>query len=358
MKESIRSRTKIVYLVNQFHMHGGVQRMLSHKIDAWVDIYGYDVTVITLNQGENPVVYPPENTFKLMDLGLEGVNRHRVKDLWQFLKRLKKVIKKEAPDLIITTLTGIPSLIVPLLYPKVKKVLEIHSSGELSVTKGWRYKWWFLKHYHKVVLLNEDEKKYYRLNNLIVIPNFVKVDNTDFVNYNNREKVILAAGRIHREKQYDHLIQIWEKIYQKYPDWRIAVYGNGDSNLLEKFQNYIILNSIQRIEFIPATDKLDEMLKLTSIFVLTSETECFPMVLIECKKAMLPAISYDSPNGPRHIIADDGILVEHNNIDQFAEALSRLIEDDELRKRLAQRAYNNSAMFSSKEIMKQWAQLV
>ena len=82
------------------------------------------------------------------------------------------------------------------------------------------------------------------------------------------------------------------------------------------------------------------------------------MVLVECKQYSLPAISYDCPTGPRHVINNDGILVEHNNIDEFAKKLDELINDENLRKRMADNAYNNRTLFSSSEIIKKWRKLI
>lgn len=356
MKE-FRRKPKILYLVNQFSMHGGIQRMLSHKIDAWVEECGYEVVVVTVSQNDTPIVYPPANNFKLIDLNLKGINQHNFKQLYKFTGSIKNIVNQESPDLVITTLTGIPSLILPLLKRKVKKVLEIHSSGALSVNPGWKYKWPFLKRYHKVVLLNEDEKKYYKLDNLIVIPNFITVSDLA-VNYEGREKRIIAAGRIHAEKQYDHLIKIWEKIYQKFPEWKVDIYGNGDVNLLKGYQKYVNDHQINGIEFHKATDNLEVELMKSSVLCLTSETECFPMILIESKKCMLPVISYDSPNGPRHIIKEDGILVEQNNIDDFAKNLEMILLDDHLRKNLAMNASKNVHEFSASEVIQKWNQLL
>ncbi|WP_140937941.1 glycosyltransferase [Sphingobacterium lumbrici] len=357
--KTAKSKTKnIVYVINQFYMHGGIQRMISHKIDAWIDNFGYKVTVITLNQGDNTIVYPPKNNFKLIDLGVEDANKHKLKDLFVFTSRLKKILNQEEPDLVITSLTGIPSLIVPLIKPQIKKALEIHSSGALSVTNSWKYKWIFLNCYHKVVLLNEDEKQYYKLSNLTVIPNFITSEPHKDMTYENRKPTILAAGRIHPDKQYDHLIKIWELVYKEHPDWSLEVYGDGDAKLLNQYQEYITQTQLERIVFKPATQKLEEVMKGASLFVLTSDTECFPMVLIECKKSILPVISYDSPNGPRHIISNDGILVEHNNIKNFASELSNLIKNEELRKQLANNAYVNQIKFSSVEVIKKWNELL
>ena len=357
MKE-FPNKAKILYLVNQFSMHGGIQRMLSHKIDAWIEEYGYEVIVVTISQKNKAIVYPPKNNFKLIDLDLEKINQHNIKSIFSFVSKIKKIVVQESPDIIITTLTGIPSLILPLIKPKIKKILEIHSTGALSVTRSWKHKWWFLKKYDGVVLLNEDEKKYYSLDNLVVIPNFISYKTDSLPNDEKRRKVIVSAGRIHQDKQYDHLVKIWEKVFSKFPNWSVEIYGDGDENLLKVYNEYISENKVDRISFNDAVKDVDEIFSNSSLFCLTSQTECFPMVLLECKKNGLPVISYDAPNGPRNIISNDGILVEHNNIEEFARQLEELIIDEEARKQMAKYAYENRHLFSSFEIIKLWRKLI
>lgn len=353
-----KSKRKILYVVNHFKYHGGIERMLSNKIDAWSEFYEDEVIVVTLNQGNSEVVYPPKFSFRLIDLKIKNANAQNLSDLKQLYSRLKTILKNEKPDILISTLTGIPSLMLPLIESKVKKYLEIHSSGALSVTKNWKYKWWFLKKYDGVVLLNEDEKQYYQLDNLIIIPNFISPRIDSLHNYENRRKTIVTAGRIHQDKQIDHLIKIWEKVFKKNPDWSVEIYGDGDEDLLKQYEKYISTNDVERISFKASTNQLAEVLKKASLFCLTSQTECFPMVLIECKESALPAISYDCPNGPRHIIKNDGLLVEHNNINEFEKKLDELIIDDEARKQMAKNAYENRHQFSSAEIIKMWKNLI
>ena len=358
MMNTYKSGRKILYVVNHFKFHGGIERMLSNKIDSWSEFYQDEVVVVTLNQGNFEIVYPPKYPFRLIDLKIQNANAKSLCALKKLYSKLDTILKNEKPDILISTLTGIPSLLLPFINRKVKKYLEIHSSGALSVTKSWKYKWWFLKKYDGVVLLNEDEKQYYQLDNLIVIPNFVLPKTDSLPDYQNRRKTIISAGRIHQDKQYDHLIKIWEIIFSKFPDWSVEIYGDGDQNLLKQYQQYVSTNKIERITFNTATSQLDQILRKASLFSLTSQTECFPMVLLECKESSLPVISYDCPNGPRHIIKNDGILIEHNNIESFSEKLCKLISDHELRKKLAENAYQNINVFSSTNIIKRWNKLI
>jgi glycosyltransferase involved in cell wall biosynthesis len=349
---------KILYLVNHFKSHGGIERMLSLKIDAWIEEYGCEVTVVTLNQANAPVVYPPNNHFKLIDLNIQGVNNHSITNVLKFACRVQRTIKTEAPDAVVTTLTGISSLLLPFLAHKTRKILEIHSSGALSVTNSWKYKWWFLKKYYRIVLLNEDEKQYYRLNNLAVIPNFIKQNDEAPPSFHNREKVIIAAGRIHPEKQFNHIIASWEKIFRRNHDWRVEIYGDGDNRLLDSYRKYIAEHHIERIDFKPATNVLKAVMQRASLFLLSSSAESFGLVLLECKQNMLPAVSYDCPNGPRHIISDDGVLVKCNDIEAFAQEIDAFINDNARLTEMAENAYRNRHRFSQAEVMKQWNKLV
>lgn len=349
---------KILYLVNHLKHHGGIEKMISLKVDAWKDNFESEVIVVAMNQGEEKVIYPPRNDYKFIDLGLPNINTYNVKQLFSFFRKVKNVINRENPDLIVSVLSGLPALILPFIKSKGKKALEIHTLGSKLVSGSWRYKWWILHKYDYVVLLSEDERKFFKLNNIKIIPNFLYVDYEKKLNYNYRDKVIVSAGRINTQKQFLHAIKVWENIYMNHPDWKFEIYGDGDENLLKEYQSYILHNGIERIRFNPGTTKIQQTYENSSIYCMTSDYECFPMVLLECKTAMLPAVSYDLPNGPSRIIMDDGILVENKNIKKLSEVLSNLINNDLERKKMAEKAFENRVHFSAEKIIQLWYKLL
>ena len=57
------------------------------------------------------------------------------------------------------------------------------------------------------------------------------------------------------------------------------------------------------------------------MFVMTSQMEGLPMVLLEAKSWGLPLVSFDIMTGPSDIIQDgiNGYLIEEGNIDEMAE---------------------------------------
>ena len=68
---------------------------------------------------------------------------------------------------------------------------------------------------------------------------------------------------------------------------------------------------------------------------------------------------YDCPFGPAAIVKDgqNGFLVPEGDIEQLAEKLLVLIEDDDMRRRFSKAAVEHSKKFTADEIMLQWKQL-
>ena len=96
-----------------------------------------------------------------------------------------------------------------------------------------------------------------------------------------------------------------------------------------------------------------------SIYAMTSETECFPMVLLEALSVGLPVISYDMPTGPKHILTRDidSFLIPYQNSTIFAEQLKKMMRDENLRIQMGLRAKINAERFEISKIMVKWKNL-
>ena len=73
----------------------------------------------------------------------------------------------------------------------------------------------------------------------------------------------------------------------------------------------------------------------------------------------IPPVSFTCPCGPRDIITDgeDGVLVENGNTDQLAEKLNFLIENENIRKQMGEKAVMNVRRFNLENIMQKWDEL-
>ena len=96
------------------------------------------------------------------------------------------------------------------------------------------------------------------------------------------------------------------------------------------------------------------------MFVLSSRSEGFPMVLLEAMSQGLPAVSFDCPTGPAEIIEDGrtGFLVPAGDVDALGEAILELIRDESKRRRFGAAAAERAEDYSPGRIGALWDDLV
>ncbi|TXK75412.1 glycosyltransferase [Mesonia sp. HuA40] len=360
---------KILYLNNQFYLHGGIEKILSQKVNYLIEEYQYKVILCTSEHKNQSYVYPLNKSVNHIDL---EINYNRSKSYFHpinLLKafkhfiRLKRTIKKLKPNIIISVNFTPEQYFLPFIEKGTPKVKEFHSSGvTLKSTNNLagKLKYQLFKlfdKYDSVVVLNKDEKKYYPFKKIEVIPNFIKIPTQN--KSLNKEKTIIAAGRLSPVKQFDHLIKAWHMIADEFPDWQVKIFGDGDDEIKDDLQGLIGELKVPNIKLMGSTTQLKEEMEKASIYAMTSATECFPMVLLEAQAAQLAIISYDCPNGPRNIIKENrnGVLLPLNSIELFAHKLSEMISSNEYRRQLAINGEVDVLRLEIKEIMPKWTGL-
>ncbi|MEU5423025.1 glycosyltransferase family 4 protein [Streptomyces sp. NPDC020799] len=164
-------------------------------------------------------------------------------------------------------------------------------------------------------------------------------------------KWVIAAGRLAPAKRYDLLIRAFEKVVAERPDWRLRIYGAGAerAKLRAQIDKRGLYNHVYLMG--PATPLDAEWVK-GSIGAVTSSLESFGMTIVEAMRSGLPVVSTDCPHGPGEIIDNgvDGLLVPTGKVDAIAAGLLKLINDDDLRRRMGQAALASSARFDPAEV--------
>ncbi|MFE6764662.1 glycosyltransferase family 4 protein [Streptomyces sp. NPDC057689] len=169
-----------------------------------------------------------------------------------------------------------------------------------------------------------------------------------------RGRIVVAAGRLARLKRFDMLIEAFAPVAAAYPDWTLRIYGRGEERerlraLIDRlglYNNVFLMGAVAPMEA--------EWVK-GSIGAVTSDYESFGMTIVEAMRCGLPVVSTDCAYGPGEIITDgeDGRLVPVGNREALSGALLELVGDDELRRRMAHNALENSRRYGPALIMAQ-----
>jgi len=154
------------------------------------------------------------------------------------------------------------------------------------------------------------------------------------------------------------LLTAWAMAQNANMKWRLEIFGDGDRTQYEQLMEELNIDRRRCILNGRTADIQKEYVK-SSLAVCSSRFEGFGMVILEAMSCGLPVVSFDCPWGPRTIISDgeDGILVENGNVVKLAAALSRLINDDELRLNMSNEARGNSSWFQLDYIAAMWKAL-
>ena len=375
---------KIAYILSSFFAKAGTERILSDKMNYLANRYGYDITFITYEQGNHPMAFSLDKRIRVIDLNtrffpLYKLNPVRRVIAKSFQKRklkskLHDVLSVVNPDFVVLTTYDFDKFGSILTLP-YRFVIESHICIS-DVRQEFRQHNVILKLFGKyldsihfktmnkadalVSLTSADKTNWEKHVNIpiFVIPNLVTVYPNDISCYSERSNRIICVGRLTRQKGFDYLIKAWALIANKYPGWKIDIFGSGDLEdfLIQMIDNY---NLKESITINKPTSNIFEEYDRSSIYILSSRYEGFCLVLLEAMSFGIPCISFNCPHGPSDMITngEEGILVPVGDINKLAESIEWMITHKEERGRMSQNSREKVKYYLAENIMPQWVEL-
>ena len=365
---------KIVFIIDQVYLHGGIERVLSIKANYFSSIKENKVYIITTEQKQNVPCYNFSTNIFFKDL---GINYHRSKSYFHpknLIKLPKHIFKTRAelqkinPDIVVVCSHSVDTYFIPFINKTIPKLKEFHFSKSIELIHRQKSsksrKRYFLKFadyvekkYDKLIVLNKAEAAYYKTNNVITIPNPLTFYPKTVSNVT--EQIVISAGRIAPVKGYDYLIDIWQMVFRENKDWQLHIYGDGDKDYVNLLKEKVQEKGIQEsFIFKGSTNHIKDKMLESSLYAMTSHNECFPLVLLEAQACGLTIISFDCPNGPKSIISPkNGILIPQYKNKAFAKALLKLMDDKKIRTRMGQQARINAQNYSVEKVMDLWIKM-
>ena len=371
----------ILYIYPEITIKGGADKVIVEKANYFAS-HGYRVTLVTEAQMGRELSFPLDEKVRHIDMGIDfnrQYTQHGIRRLWTYLrllcqykKKLRATLLQERPDIVITAM-GRSIDFITSIHDGSVKIGEAHSvkanvrslnvmerKGRLRRFMAQLIRWHIsrkVSHLDAMVLLTQqDADCWTEARQTFVIPNAIPLFPERYSSLDNKQ--ILMVARYNDAKGYNYMIEAWQIVHQRHPDWVLNIYGSGElhDDVIKWIQQHHLSTSMILHEPI---DNIMEQYLDSSVYVMSSRYEAFPMVLLEAMSCGVPCVSFDCPYGPRNIIrhGEDGLLVENLNPQALADGICRLIEDDVLRKQLGAKARDNIQRFSQSAVMHQWDEL-
>lgn len=357
--------------------YGGIERCISNLSNSLVEDYKIEI-ISTYKLYDKPPFYF-DKRIKIKYLIDRGPNRKEIKEalrkfrLVTFIKELFKAKKllKLKKELMIDYIKKCKSDIIISTRDIHNEWLGKYGNSK-SIKIGWEHNHHNNNHKYikKIVdstngldyfvLVSKELKEFYETmvsckcvyipNSIMSLPN--KLSKLDSNN-------IVSVGRLSSEKGYLDLIDVFKLVVDNC-DAKLNIIGDGveKDKIIDKIKKYnlenkVLLHGYQSAEYI------EKVFLDSSIYVMTSFTESFGLVVLEASSYGIPCIAFDSAHGVRELIKDnwDGYLVEDRDKVKMAKRIINLINDQNRRLIMGDNAYKKSHNYLASNIKNEWIKI-
>lgn len=336
---------------------GGAERVMATLVNGFSE--QHNVTLITFNKGEDFFIHSRVNRKKLHNGKFKNHTLRSLFNLYNYYRA-----KKSRPNIIITFMPINALVAIPIakLF-NIKVIVSEHTNHLANPSNKKKYIRKFLYPFASAVtvLTYFDFDFFSKINKkVVVMPNPLVLPNT-ITPYLERNRNIFAAGSLNRyqDKGFDHLLRILAPLLKQHKEWTFTIAGNGEQGIKALSDLSKELEIANQVMFPGFCANINEMMQSSQIFVLSSKYEGLPMVLMEALSNGMACIAYDCISGPRELIEHkvNGLLVENQNAEFMQQSLRLLLENEDLRFRLAQNAPQSMRKYELTEILSKWNSL-
>lgn len=348
---------KRIFFVTRSLSAGGAERVIVQLANSFTK-ENIECTIITLNNDK--AFYDINNQINQYPIGKLSTNR--IIDKIKKYKTIREYVKLNKPDIVLSLPEDVGIYVIPSLIgtgiPVV--VSERNNPWVMPWKKVTRLFRKIFYPFAKGIIFQTEEAASFFSKKIqkkgIVLPNPLDLGRIPEPISSPKRKEIVGAGRLESQKNFPLLIKSFANFYKKYPDYSLTIYGEG--TLKDELKSLAAsLLPAKAYSFKGNSQDLLNEINGASMFVLSSDYEGMPNVLIEAMALGLPVISTNCPSGgPAKLIQNgiNGILTRVGDEKELSAAMVRLIEDNKLRNKISKNALKIRDILDSDRVSKQW----
>ena len=152
----------------------------------------------------------------------------------------------------------------------------------------------------------------------------------------------VAVGRLSPEKNHDRLLRAFSRVHERHPQTRLVILGDG--RLMPEVSSLVAQLGLQDVVSLAGhVDNPYALMVECDCFVISSDYEGQPMVVLEARTLDLPVITTRFPSVAGSVPEGAGLIVEQT-VDALAEGMEQVLSGKVPSRRLDWEAYNGDAM--------------
>ncbi len=340
--------------------HGGAERVVANICNNLCE--NNKIYIILLSGQSTESIYDLNQNIHVLSL-----NKFFNGDFRRFskIKPLTELFKQLQPDAVISFLPFVN--VVCHFACKSSKIIHItserndprHDPKNIVLRL---FKEYSMKKSNGLVCQTDEFKEYYvkkGFKNVTVIPNPVFINSIIIKPTAKRDKRIVYAGRLERQKNVILLIRAFKNIKKKYRDYSLVIFGDGKEK--KALIKYVVRHKIGDVEFAGPSREWHKCVSDSRLFVLCSNYEGMPNSLLEALCLCVPCISTKyGKTGPYFLINNEvnGLICKKKSVNDLTACIERLIKSDELCEQFSKNNEGLHKKYDINVISKSWESFI
>lgn len=354
---------KILFHINSF-VRAGAERVVSTLAGQFAE-NGYEVVAATEWQDEHEYELDPRVRRVHVGLLPEDEGKSRIKKAALRISHFHKCLKKEQPDVVVAfTRKPIYRALLAGMGIKIPIVISVRNNpantynGTLDkLMIGLFFNGAAGGVFQTEVIKDFFPKRLKEKSTIILNP-----VNEKFMTHpavTQRKKEIVCVNRLAEHKNQLLLAKAFVRLHKAYPDYILKFYGRAEEEAYaEKLREFIAANRAEDyIYMMGVSTQVEQDIFDASLFVLTSNKEGLPNVLMEAMALGLPVIATDCDGGGARVLIENeknGLLIQKNDEGALQEAMERVLQNPEWADALGREAEKIRETAESRCIYRQW----